>query len=371
LIPFRTIRLASGAVAGLALFLTSVPAGAQKPAQAAVTPPPSPVRYTVARELTVRRAVQLPGSVESRVVSVVAGEVEGLVVEYPIREGDRVERGQPLARLRTEPLQLRRDAVNAQLQEAEARQKQAERTLARARELFDSRVISQQQLDDAQYEFNAWQGRVDSLLAQINALNLDLERSTVRAPFAGVVVRERTQVGQWLAEGGAVAELMSLDELEVRVDVPERYFASIKTGAPATVTFEVLPGVSVAGRVSAVIPRADPEARTFPLRVCIPNREGRIGVGMLVQVAFPGGEAVRATVVPKDAVVNQAGRQYVFLLGEDNTVSMVAVETGQGAGVWIEVRGGLRPGQRIITRGNERLRPGQFVQGEPLNYQVP
>lgn len=333
--------------------------------------PPSSVRYTEAREHPVRRSVQLPGSVESRTVSLVASEVEGLVIGLPGREGDTVLKDQPLAQLRTTNLELRRDAIAAQLKEAQARQRLAERNLERARDLFESKVFSQQQLDDAYYEYNAWQGRLEQLEADVARLNDDIERCTIRAPFAGVVTEERTEVGEWLGAGDPVVEILSLDELEVRVEVPERYFRNLNPGARATVTFEALPGTSVRGRISAIIPRADPQARTFPLKVRIRNREGRIGVGMLAQVSFPAGEAYRATVVPKDAVIIRGPQRFVYLMNGDNTVSLIPVETGTGVGQWVEVQGAVQPGQRVITRGNERLRPGQAVQGQPLEYELP
>jgi len=332
---------------------------------------PSPVRYTEAREQSVRRAIVLPGSVESRVESVVAAEVSALVVELVAREGDTVEKGAPLVRLRTTTFEIRQQAAEAQHKEAEARMRLAERNLERARELFAAKVISQQQLDDASFEFTAWQGRVEQLQASITGIKLDLARCTIRAPFAGVVTRERTEVGEWLGEGDPVMEMVSLDELEVRVEAPERYFRLLHVGGRATVSFESLPGLEVAGSISALIPRADPQARSFPVKVRVANREGRIGVGMLAQVAFAGGESYRATLVPKDAVIQRGPEQFVYLLNGDNTVSMVTVETGAGVGAWIAVEGGLQPGQKVVTRGNERLQPGQLVQGEPLAYPLP
>jgi multidrug efflux pump subunit AcrA (membrane-fusion protein) len=74
--------------------------------------------------------------------------------------------------------------------------------------------------------------------------------------------------------------------------------------------------------------------------------------------------------VPKDGVVTQGGRQLVFVI-ENGTVNAVPVETGAGAGNWIEVRGEVRPGQQVVTRGNERLFPGQPVQGQPAEYPLP
>lgn len=347
------------------LLLAAVSAAAQGPQRA------SPVRYTEAREQSVRRAIVLPGSVESRVESVVAAEVSALVVELVAREGDAVEKGAPLVRLRTTTFEIRLQVAEAQHKEAEARMSLAERNLERARELFASKVISQQQLDDASFEFTAWQGRVEQLAATVTGIKLDLARCTIRAPFAGVVTRERTEVGEWLGEGDPVMEMVALDELEIRVEAPERYFRLLRVGGRATVSFESLPGMEVAGSISALIPRADPQARTFPVKVRVANREGRIGVGMLAQVTFAGGDSHRATLVPKDAVIQRGPQQFVYLLNGDSTVSMVTVETGTGVGAWVAVEGGIKPGQKVVTRGNERLQPGQLVQGLPLDYPLP
>lgn len=346
------------------LLVSSLPATAQER-------PPSPVRYTEARQHSLRRTIQLPGTVDSRTTSLVATTIAGLVVEYPGREGDRVKKGDVLARLRQKTRELSLQSTEGQLREAQARLDQAETNLKRAQELFESKVISRQRYDDAIFEVNAWQGKVAQLTADCTRLEDEVERSIIRAPFSGVVVREMTEIGQWLKQGDQVVELLSTTNLEVVVDAPERYFRLIKPGTRVRIRFESLPGVVINSTVSAVIPRADRTARTFPLKVRISNRRGRIGVGMLAQVSFLAGEPYQATIVPKDAVVTQGPQRVVYLLNGDNTVNPVTVQTGEGAGDWIAVEGSVRPGQKVITRGNERLRPGQPVQAEALRYKLP
>jgi RND family efflux transporter MFP subunit len=333
--------------------------------------PPQPVGYTEAREHALRRSLRLSGSVEARRSSLVASEVAGLVVELAAREGDLVERGRPLVKLRQTDLELQLAARRADLREAEARLDLAGRTLARNRDLFASEVISRQHLDDASSEQTAWQGRVDSLQAEIARVEDRLQRSTVAAPFTGVVVEEHTQMGQWLAVGGPVVELLDLEELEVVLDVPERHFAALKQGAPAQVSLEALPGAEIDGRISAVIPRAADETRTFPVKVRFANRGHRVGVGMLAQVSFGTGDAYAALVVPKDAVVRQGPQSVVYRIGNGNTVEPVPVATGGATGAWIEVQGPLKPGDRVVTRGNERLFPGQVVQPTVVPYTLP
>lgn len=333
--------------------------------------PPSPVRFTEAQQYSVRRTIQLPGTVESGTRSIVASEVAGIVSKMSAREGDTVRKGQSLADLRTTTLELRLRATRAQLQEAESRLKLAELTLERIKGLFESEVASRQEFDNALYEHAAWQGRAAELQAGLAQVENDLDLCAIRAPFAGLVVVEMTEVGEWIDAGGPVVEMISLDDLEVRVEVPERYFSSLNPGATATVTFGSIPGLTLEGKVFAIVPRADPEARVFPLKVRLPASGGRVGAGMLARVSFPAGDSYRATVVPKDAVVKQGQDQFVYLIDPDEKVRLVPVQTGQGVGAWIVVEGDLQAGARVVTRGNERLRPGIAVAGQPVEYALP
>lgn len=346
------------------LFLFALPAVPQMP--------PSPVGFTEARQHRVTGRLSLPGTVTSNVVSLVASEIGGLVVEYPINEGDAVKKGQLLARLNKRSLELSLAAATAQLKEAEARQKLAERNYQRAEELFESQVFSRSQLDDTLFEFNAWQGRIDNLKAEIARIEYDMERSVIPAPFDGVVVAKHTELGEWLGVGDEVVELLSLEALEVVVDVPEQYYRSVRVGGSASLSFEAIPGRTIRGAITAIIPKADEQARTFPVKVRIPDSAGRIGVGMLAQAQLQGlsagGAAGSATIVPKDAIVRQGPQTLVYLLDGDGGIKPAPVQTGAGSGAWVEVRGPVKPGDRVITRGNERLMPGQKVRGEEIEY---
>jgi RND family efflux transporter MFP subunit len=333
--------------------------------------PASPVRYTEAKEYPVHLLIELPGSVESRTESLVASEVAGLVVELAAREGKTVRKGETIAKLRSDRLELQLEAAEAELREAEARLTQAGSNLERSKDLFNSEVLSRRQLDEAMSEYDAWRGRTERLQAMIARIKLDIERSAVRAPFAGVVVAERCEVGEWVDKGDPVVELISLYDLQVRVDIPERYFRNMNLGAAATVRFESLPGYELIGKVSAIVPRANAQSRTFPLKIRIKNKDGKVGAGMLAKVSFPAGESHSATVVPKDAVITRGAERYVYLIGGDSTVSRVSVETGVAMGSWVEIQSEVRPGAKVVTRGNERLQPGQRVQGEPIEYALP
>ena len=365
------------AAAALALAAWSGALLAQMPASV-------PVGVTSARTADVRATVSLTGTVESRTSGVVASEVAGLVVDLVVRAGDSVARGRPLVRLRTETLELDLKAARARLAESEARLRLADRSLERFEELSISGVVSRQELDDAASESDAWRSRVEQSQAEIARLEDDLERSVIRAPFSGVVVAEHCQVGEWVAVGGAVVEMVDLSVLEVVVNIPESHVGGVERGAKARIELSARPNAALEGVIAALVPRADPQARTFPVKVRFDNTDGNAAVGMLASVALPTGDARAATVVPKDAVVTEGSNRFVYVVepaprpveGSDGSpegaeaVRKVPVRLGGGVGDWVEVSG-LDPGTTVVTRGNERLFPGVEVTTRTIDYPLP
>jgi RND family efflux transporter MFP subunit len=332
--------------------------------------PVTPVRVTRAIDHEVRSNLRLTGTVESRRSSLVASEIAGIVTSLDVREGDLVQRGAPLARLRADNMELRLQSAQQELREAKARLGLAQTNLERARGLYDDQLLSRQQLDDAVSESEAWLARSSRLEAEVSRLRNDLARAVVRAPFTGVVTSEKTSIGEWIAAGGGVVELIDLTNLEVTVNVPESSYAGLRKGAPAQVRFPSLGGLELPGTVRAVVPRANPQSRTFPVKIEFRNEGTSVGVGMIAEVRMATGASTRGTVVPKDAIVRQGTTTGVYVVGSDSVIEWVEVETGLSAGAWVEVSG-VRPGARVVTRGNERLRNGQTVRAEELEYPKP
>ncbi len=332
---------------------------------------PATVRFTEARSKSISQRVELPGTLASARMSRVASEISGAVVEFPVREGDRVSEGQLLAKLRIEQRELQLRASQAGLEEDRTRLKLAELQFRRTRELFDKNVLSRQELDNAQYEYEALAKRIDRVEAEIARLRDDVARAEIRAPFAGVVVAEHTQVGEWLEEGGEVVELLAVDRLEVVVPVPERHFGNLNRRVSAQIRFGSLPDLRIEAPITTLVPQADPQARTFPVKIAIPKPDRRLGVGMVCQVTLALGTSYEATMIPKDALVREGPEEVVYVVTEDNRAGRVPVTSGAAVGQWIEVQGPVKPGQRVIARGNERLQPGQPLQAQPMEYPLP
>ncbi len=332
----------------------------------------APVRFTQARAGEGREVLRLMGKVVASRSTVVAGEVAGSVERMSVRPGARVRKGQELARLRRRPMELRLAAARGELEEARARTSSSELRLQRLRKLAGSEVVSTQNVDDALYELQAWEGRVARLEAEVERLKDDLERGVLKAPFDGTVVRETTQVGQWINVGDPVVELVSLDQLEVRLDVPESHFGSLKPGAKVVVTAESTQIEPVEGELRAVVPQASDRAHTFPAYVSLKPDSG-LAIGMLVQGRLEIGNPRDGVWVPKDSILTQDQGHAVFTMLEDFSVARVEVHPGRSKGSWQQVTvlsGSLGIGDAVITHGNEDLRIGQQVRAVRQEYPV-
>jgi multidrug efflux system membrane fusion protein len=326
----------------------------------AQAPPPAPVVVSEVREQTLQKPVSIVGAVEPVKRSTIASEIAGLVEDFPVEEGDAVKKGDLLAKLRTKSLEIDLREAKSQKAEADARYRLAKKNLERFQELYNKGVASLQQLQDAETEKDAMLARLSQLEAQIDSHAYDLARSKIVAPFDGYVTAEHTEVGQWIQVGGPVVELIDINRAEINVDVPERYISQIRLDDLATINFDALPNLSIEGKIASIVPQADRESRTFPIKVVVDNKGALIKSGMVARVSFLIGEPSVVKLVPKDAIVEQNRSNFVYVVN-DGAVVPVQVSTGIAFKDLIQITGPVEMGQLVVTRGNERLRPNQPV----------
>jgi membrane fusion protein (multidrug efflux system) len=322
--------------------------------------PPTPVVVSPVLQRQVRDSVVLVGTATPRVTSLFASEVEGLVKELYVGEGDAVKKGQVLAKLGSSALAIQLEVAKAARNEATERYLQAKAELERSVKLRRSESIAEKKFLDDRFEAMAWEKRVRQREAQISQLNDLLAKKTIRARFSGFVAKKHTEVGQWVEKGGGIVTLIDLEYVHVVVQVPERYVDKIRLGEKASVSVESVGNKRFPGKIIAVIPEGDREARTFPVKVEIENKNVRIKSGMLSQVTFSLGKPYPTLLVPKDALVNRDNQQFVFI-HQNDIVNLVRLDVKGYHGGMAEVAGEVKPGLLVVIRGNERLRDGQKV----------
>lgn len=340
-------------------------------------PPPQLVRVDAVRQEVVEQRREVTGEVRAVKQSTVATEEAGLVLALAVDVGDRVEEGQLLAQLDDHLLKLEleqrhalTESKRAEVLEEQAKQEKAARDLRRLEELASRAGASQNEVDDAKTalaEADARLARVQAELANAEAEEKWSARRVsymqVRAPFAGAIVRKGTEVGQWVRAGDSVVELVSLDEVDVYLDVPERFIEALTSaGAKVELRLPALRETLQAGNFT-VISLGDRLARTFPVRVRLPNPDGRLRPGMSAIGMTPTGSPVEGMTVHKDSIMRNDAGSFVWFDGA-GSARVAPVDVMFASGDRVVVRSPvLKPGMNVLVEGNERVFPGQ-----PLKY---
>ena len=345
----------------LLLLFVSAGAHAQAEAKKNQGPPAVPVRVAPVVEDTVSEQITLVGSTEAIARSMIAAEVSGLVEAFPVREGDFVDKGHVLARLTSTDLVLRRKAARAAREKVRANLVFAEKELARYTKLKDTDSIAARKYDEALYQCQSLQQEVLRIEAEIELLQDDIRKKTVVADFAGFVAKEHTQVGEWIPVGGPVVTLVDLAQVRITVDVPERYSVQIFPESPVWILVASISNNPFPGKVSAILPEGEPNARTFPVRVILANPGLKLKSGMEARATFNIGSKKNALLVPKDSIVTAGANRLVFVVASSVAQPMNVRVIGYYDGN-VAIEGPVKPGDHVVIRGNERLRPGQPVE---------
>lgn len=330
------------------------------PSQAQNGPPATPVKVAQVSKVDIAPQVQLIGTAQPKVTSLVASDIEGLVEEFNVSEGDFVKQGAVLARLKDSLLQINLKGAKANKADTEAQLRRARTDLKRSTELLASETIADKQYTDDLAEVQSLEARVRRLDAEIES-NLDsIAKKTIRAPFSGFVIKEHTQIGEWVEKGGPIVDMADLSSIEVVIDVPERYIPKLVLGANIRVQVDALNPELFTGKIAAVIPVGDSASRAFPVKVLVDNPNNRVKGGMLCRVSLALGKPSSVLAVPKDAVVNM-GQQHLVYVVREGVAQPLPVQLGDTSDSMIEVKGSIEAGMQVVIRGNERLRPGQPV----------
>jgi membrane fusion protein, multidrug efflux system len=280
---------------------------------------------------------------DADVLAKVAGEVRELLVE----EGDEVHKGQVLARLDGDRLRL-------SLNESEARLRKLKRDYERNVELSKKGLVSTGDFEKIKYEMEA-------LEASNNLARLELDYTQIRAPIDGVVARRYIKLGSTLAVNDPAFRVTRLVPLLAYLHVPEREFRAIRAGQPATLVFDALQQEPVASTVTRVSPVVDPETGTFKVTIEIYDEGGRIKPGMFARVGIVHDRHENALLVPRSALVEDAGQSSLFVV-EEGIAKRKLVTTGFASDGMVEILTGLEDGEQIVTVGQVGLRPDTPVE---------
>ncbi|MGD9632469.1 MAG: efflux RND transporter periplasmic adaptor subunit [Pirellulales bacterium] len=378
-----------------------------------------PVKTMVVTAGGDERVRSFPGTVEASRRVELAFQVPGLLTELPVKEGQKVAKGDLIARLRQDEFQARLTQLQGQLDRARAtlaalqagerpeerlrresqvraanaRLANARAELDRAKRLVDTRVIPRAEFEQIETAYRVAQeehqaaiqlaekgtvGREEEIMAQeaevrglegrVVEANIQLADSTLTAPYDGVIARRFVEQGQNVRAKDPIVRFQDVDEVEIVVDVPENVMAADIDRADIVEMLAELsgaPGLTFPVEIREVAQVADPTTQTFKVRTAMRAPEGvRVLPGMTATVtatykrASVLGERI---IVPASAVAERDGRQIVWLVGSDGKVEPRAVKVGAASGGDVEITAGLAAGDRIATAGLSFLRKGMQV----------
>jgi multidrug efflux pump subunit AcrA (membrane-fusion protein) len=348
-----------------------------------------------------RRMVEAVGSLFAYDEVTVSSEVEGRVEEVMVDVGDRVGRGQALARVSPVEFQLTVEQQQAALRQARARLglgegegdlkdvrqaaevkkaaadlTDAEQKYKRAQSLLETGVIPRQQFDEAEARYKAAKATYDLAAQQVenmrasmqqtqaslNLANKRLRDTQIRAPFAGHIKAREVTVGQYLKVQAPVMTIVNIDPLRARLRVPEKMSPWVRVGVEVKLSLDAFPGREFTGRISRINPSVDEKNRTFEIEALAPNRSGELKPGSFVKATIQSEKVDQILVTPYSAVAYLFGAYKVFVI-QGSMIKEREVKLGDRLGDLVEIIEGLQEGEKIaIGAGGPQLKDGMEVE---------
>ncbi len=305
-----------------------------------------PVEVAVATMDTVRDEVAATGQIEAVQSIDLRPEVDGRITDFLVREGQEVDKGTPLFKVDDAQLQ-------AQVAQLAAQRDLADQALARTKDLAQQHASSAADLERAEATARSAQAEFD--LARIR-----LERTTVRAPFAGVAGQRYVSLGDYVTTSTRLISLHTVNPQRASFQVPERFARQLSVGQEVTFRVAALPGRDFTGEVDFVDPVIQLPGRTILVKARVPNSHRLLQPGMFIEARLVTAVRPKAIVVPEDAVVPLQGSDFVWVVAEGK-VQRKPVTLGVRTPGFVEVASGVQPGDQVVVGGLELLQPGMPV----------
>ena len=352
-IQYRPVfRLGLAVIAGGALALAS----AQDVAPVRVAEPE--VRPAVER-------VELTGSFTARRAARLSPRLSGLVESIVVDAGDAVSEGEVIVQLDDRLAELQLAQFEAAVAQTRAALDEAARLRDEALRLGEDRVIPATEIEARRSAVQIAQARLDVAAAERNTAAERLARHAIVAPFSGVIARRLTEAGEWVDTGTAVAELVAIDDLWLDVQAPQRLWPRLREDTEVNVVVDALGGSAFTAEVAARVPVSNPEARTFLLRLVLPDADPDITPGMSARARLRLSTDDDALLVPRDALIRYPDGTITLFVVDRQAAPPRArqreVTVGRVDGDWAVIDSGLEAGHSVVVRGNEVLQDGDAV----------
>jgi membrane fusion protein (multidrug efflux system) len=366
----RLIHITQTASLTLALFLSA--AGCKKAPPAAAAPPTVEVVEVTATNAPA--GTEIIGQLDSPQNVDIRARVEAFVDKMLFTEGTEVKEGDPLFKLDDKPFQERLAAAKGQLGEAKAALAKYQADVARLTPLAQKRAVPQQDLDNALASVDVGKAGVSSAEAKVQSAMIDLGYTDVRAPVSGLIGAKQVSIGDLVGKGQPtlLATISILDPIWFYCAVSEVDF--LKAEAEAQRTGKRLAELPVRlllanglehpekGKFVFIDRAVDTKTGTLRIRAQFPNPKKTLRPGMFARIKVDLGERPDSILVPQRSIVELQGKNFVWVVGSDNKTTQRPVKVGDLIGEDVSILEGLKPGERIVVEGLQKVREDAPVQ---------
>ena len=309
------------------------------------------VSTIVVKDTLFNHYLELQGSVETKQNIVISSEYNGLLERIYVKEGQRVNKGQLLAKIDD-------GGISQQLAQMETQLALAKTTFERRQRLWEQNIGSEIEYLQAKAQYEGQQNSVAQMRSQVG-------KTTIRAPFSGTIEDVIAEQGTVVASGQTqIMRLVSLEDMYIEAEIPEDYLTSVSENTPVTINFPIL-NKTVDSKVRQASNYISPTNRTFRIEVAVPNKDKSIKPNLTARLKINDYTSEKALLIPLSVISENAdGEQYVYIAeGEDTPVAKrQIIETGRSQGQNIEVLSGLSNGDFVIKEGARTVKEGQELQ---------
>ena len=312
-----------------------------------------------AKDTLFNHFLEIQGNVQTDENVIVYPEYSGVLTRVFVKEGQKVTKGQALAKIDD-------GGLSSQLAQLKTQEELSKTTFERQKRLWDQKIGSEMQFLQAKANFESQQSAVAQMLSQ-------LEKTTVRAPFSGFVDQIITDQGSVVSPGqNQLFRVVSLENMYIEAEVPESYLGDVEKGSTVKMVFPVL-GETLNSKVRETSHYISPTNRTFRIEVGVPNKDGRIKPNLTARLHINDYSSKGAILIPQSVISENAdGQQYVYVARKDSLADPGSIsdavayrsiiKTGKTQGDNVEVTEGIKPGDEIIKEGARSVKEGQEVQ---------
>lgn len=327
------------------------------------------VEAAVVGKRDIAPAFSFSANLEAVWATEVSPKADGRIDKLFVDEGDAVTAGMVLAQLDVNELAAQVMQAEGQLLQAKATLEQNELNFKRMDALYQKNAVSAQSLDSARTQRDLAQGGVNAAQGNLLLLRTRLDNARIISPLTGVVIKRYVQAGTFSKAGSPIFSVADTSTLLAKAMVGEAQIAELSVGTPVKIRLNALQEQEFNGVLTRLSPAASVPTRTFTAEVSIPNPNNVLKVGMYANAYIGGQVRKNVLAVPEGALVLREDQKTVFVVLADNKVMQRVLKLGDAAGGWVEVKEGVKEGERIVVAGQHKLKDGLSVRLEAAGGQ--